>query len=161
MRIPIQIQMTAGENGPAALAMILGYFGRYVPLYELREVCVTSRNGTSPEQMMEAARHYGLEAELKTLSIGELKNAQLPLMICWKKRYYAIITRFRGDLVKGNVGADKIRIGMDDIAGIDDSRTLCLSGLRGRSVGFFQPGSLHHHGNRGDTLIVRVDLHQQ
>ena len=100
MRIPIQIQMTAGENGPAALAMILGYFGRYVPLYELREVCVTSRNGTSPEQMMEAARHYGLEAELKTLSIEELRSAQLPLMICWKKRYYAIITRFRGDLVE-------------------------------------------------------------
>ena len=100
MKIPVYIQMTAGENGPAALAMILGHFGRYVPVHELREVCVTSRNGTSPEQMLEAAAHYGLEGEVKPMSIDELRHASLPLMICWKKRCYAIVLRFRGALVE-------------------------------------------------------------
>ena len=100
MNIPIHIQMTAGENGPTALEMMLGYYGRYVPISELREVCVTSRNGTSPERMMEAARHYGLEAELRKMSVEELRNGPFPILICWKKRYYAIVTRFLGDLVE-------------------------------------------------------------
>ena len=32
MRIPVRIQMTAGENGAAALYMMLGYFGKYVSI---------------------------------------------------------------------------------------------------------------------------------
>ena len=100
MKIPIHIQMTAGENGPTALQMMLGYFGRYVPIAEVRDVCVTSRNGTSPNQMAEAARHYGLEAEIAKLSMEELKEADLPLLISWKKRYYAIVVRFRGDIAE-------------------------------------------------------------
>ena len=100
MRIPIQIQMTAGENGATALSMMLGYFGKYVPIQEVRDVCITSRNGTSPEQMKDAAEHYGLAAEIVKLSVEELKDAQLPLLICWKKRYYAIVTKYSDSIVE-------------------------------------------------------------
>ena len=94
--ISICIQMTTGENGAAALSMMLSHFGRYVPMQELREVCVTSRNGSSPEQIRSAAEHYGLEAKLVKLDFSELKGQKLPLLIQWKKRYYAIIKRFAG-----------------------------------------------------------------
>ena len=43
MKIPVVIQMQPGENGAAALCMILGYFGKYVALEQMREVCVCSR----------------------------------------------------------------------------------------------------------------------
>ena len=91
MKIPIQIQMTAGENGATALSMMLGYFGKYVPIQEVRSVCVTSRNGTSPEQMKEAAEYYGLIAEVQKIPEAELPKASLPLLISWKKRYYGAI----------------------------------------------------------------------
>ena len=100
MKIPIQIQMTAGENGATALSMMLGYFGKYVPIQEVRSVCVTSRNGTSPEQMKEAAEHYGLIAELKKIPVGELQKESLPLLVSWKKRYYAIIVKYSSDIVE-------------------------------------------------------------
>ena len=51
MKVPIRIQMTPGENGATVLFMILGYFGKYVAMDELRENCISSRNGTTPEQL--------------------------------------------------------------------------------------------------------------
>ena len=61
MSIPVRIQMTAGENGPTALFMMLGYFGFYADMKAVREVCVTSRNGSSPQQLIDAAGEFGLE----------------------------------------------------------------------------------------------------
>ena len=99
-RLPIRIQMTNTENGATALFMMLGYFGKYVPMEELREKCIASRNGTSPEQMILVAESYGLECELKKVSIEDLKNEKLPVMIRYKKKYYAILKKINRDNVK-------------------------------------------------------------
>ena len=98
-RIPIMIQMQNSENGATALSMMLGYYGRFVPIEEMREVCISSRNGSSPEQIAAAAEHYGLKAKIETISSEELKNRQFPIMIRWKKRYYAIIKSIRNNIV--------------------------------------------------------------
>ena len=100
MKIPITIQMQPGENGAAALCMILGYYKKYVSLQEMRESCSTSRNGLSPEKFLDAAERYGLVGEMLEIDAEELKNQELPLIIVWKKKYYAIIESVHGDLVK-------------------------------------------------------------
>ena len=99
MSIPITIQMQPGENGAAALCMILGYYKKYVSLQEMRETCSTSRNGVSPKQLLSAAEHYGLTGEILALDAEELKNQKLPLIVFWKKKYYAIIESIKGNLV--------------------------------------------------------------
>ncbi len=99
MRIPVMIQMHAGENGATALCMILGYYKRFVPIKEMREICTTSRNGSSPEQIARAAQHYGLEASVGTCTSQDLRAMSFPVMIQWKKRYYALIKSIRGDIV--------------------------------------------------------------
>ena len=99
MKIPVMIQMQNGENGAAALGTMLGYYRRFVPIEELREVCVTSRNGSSPQDIAKAAEHYGLDATIKTMDAGELPSQQFPLMIQWKRRYYALIKSIKGNIV--------------------------------------------------------------
>ncbi|MBR3202563.1 MAG: ATP-binding cassette domain-containing protein [Solobacterium sp.] len=99
MKIPVRIQMTPGENGASALYMMLGHFGRYVSMEELRKVCIISRNGSSPQQILDAAKYYGLDGELAEISAEQLKKESLPILVFWKKRYYAIVTKIRGDLV--------------------------------------------------------------
>ena len=99
-KIPIRIQMAPGENGATVLFMMLGYFGKYVGMDELRENCVSSRNGSSPEQIKRAAEEYGLECEIANPSIEDLKKAKLPVVVGWKKRYYVIVSKFKKNEVK-------------------------------------------------------------
>ena len=99
MKIPVMVQMQRSENGATALCMILGYYKRFVPIKEMREICVSSRNGSSPEQILRAAEHYGLLGTIKSVPVEELKNQTFPVMIIWKRRYYALIQSIRGNVV--------------------------------------------------------------
>ena len=99
MKIPVVIQMRPGENGAAALSMVLGYYRKFVPMEELREVCISSRNGTSPDQMAEAAAQYGLDAKVETPDADEVRNMDFPLLVSWKKRYWCVVTGIKNDIV--------------------------------------------------------------
>ena len=99
MKIPITIQMQPGENGAAALCMLLGYYRRFVPMSEMRDKCVSSRNGSSPEQIIKAAESYDLAGEYVQADADEVFNQKFPLIVHWKKRYYTLIKSVKGDIV--------------------------------------------------------------
>lgn len=100
MRIPLIMQIQSSDNGAAALAMMLGAYKRYVPLQEMRKHCITSRRGSSPEQVCGAAQYYGLAAEVRTVPAEETRNMTFPLLVCWKKKNYAIVTGMRRNRVR-------------------------------------------------------------
>ncbi len=93
MGIPLITQIQASDNGGAALAMMLGFYKRYVSVSEMRKVCISSRNGSSVAQVCAAAEHYGLKAEGKKLSFDELRGHKLPVLVCWKKKFYCVVEK--------------------------------------------------------------------
>ena len=94
------MQMEAVECGAASLAMILAYYGRWVPLDKLREDCGVGRDGTSAEGILEAAREYGLEAKSLSLSIDALKEEKpFPCIIRWNIHHFVVLTGIRGKYV--------------------------------------------------------------
>ena len=99
MRVPVVIQMQSGENGAAALCMILGGYKRFVPLEEMREKCVSSRNGSSPEQIIRAAASYGLDGRVEELSVEDFPKQGFPILVHWKRKYYAVVRSVRGDAI--------------------------------------------------------------
>ena len=96
VKTPIIIQMENVECGAAALGIILAYYGRYVSLEELRTVCKVTRSGTKALHMVEAARHYGLQAQgARVLNISDLKTLQPPFIAFWEFDHFVVIEGFK------------------------------------------------------------------
>lgn len=91
MKVPVIMQMHSGENGAAALGMILAYYRKYLPMETIRKKCVSSRNGSTMEQLCNAAVSFGMDAVVEKLSFEELKQQSTPLIVGWKQRYYVVI----------------------------------------------------------------------
>ena len=88
---PILLQMHATECAAACLGSVLAYFGRWVPLTELREKCEVSRDGSSAASIVRAARHYGLECSGLSLRADQLRKLQPPLIVFWQFSHFVVL----------------------------------------------------------------------
>ena len=97
IKVPVTIQMEAVECGAASLCMILAYFGKRVPLEEVRVECGVSRDGSKALNMIKAAQNYGLQSSGYKEEPDTIKLLQLPMIIHWNFNHFVVLTGWKKD----------------------------------------------------------------
>ncbi len=97
-RVPTVLQMEAVECGAASLAMVLAYYGRWIPLEQLRVECGVTRDGSNAGQLAKVARRHGLTAKGKRYELDSLRTESTrPLILFWAFSHFVVFEGVRGD----------------------------------------------------------------
>lgn len=97
-KVPVVMQMEALECGAASLTMILAYYGKWIPLEQVRADCGVSRDGSNAKNVLKAARSYGLTAKGYRYEPEDLKkNGKFPCIIHWNFNHFVVLDGFKGN----------------------------------------------------------------
>ena len=97
VKVPVVMQMEALECGAASLTMILAYYGKWMPLEQVRADCGVSRDGSNAKNILKAARSYGLAAKGYRYEPEGLKeNGKFPCIIHWNFNHFVVLDGFKG-----------------------------------------------------------------
>ena len=110
---PIVMQLEELECGAASLAMVMAYYGKWVPLEQVRVDCGVSRNGSNARNILRAAQKYGFETRGFGYSFKGLRaKGKFPAIIHWDGGHFVVLNGFKGnkaiinDPAKGQVKMD-------------------------------------------------------
>ena len=97
-KVPGVMQLEALECGAASLAMILAYYGKWIPLEQVRADCGVSRDGSNARNVLKAARSYGLTAKGFRYEPDDLKkNGSFPCIVHWSFNHFVVLDGFKGN----------------------------------------------------------------
>lgn len=89
-------QLTATDCGAACLATVLTYWGKRVRLdEEVREAVGTGRDGASADQLLRAARWFGLRGRGVRVDLEELEFLEPGTVLHWQLNHFVVFERLR------------------------------------------------------------------
>ena len=89
---PIHRQLDLMDCAPTCLMMVCQYFGRKLPLNQLREICDKGTQGVTLFGIHKAAEEIGLRSSAHKMSVDLfLEKAKLPCIVHWKQNHFVVV----------------------------------------------------------------------
>ena len=77
--------------------MVFAYFGKYVPLEQMRIETGVSRDGCNAANIMRCAKKFGLECHGYRKEPEALKSLELPCIIHWNFNHFVVFEGYKGN----------------------------------------------------------------
>jgi ATP-binding cassette, subfamily B, bacterial len=91
-KFAFQKQMDAMDCGPTCLHMIARYYGRILPLDDLREKCGITRLGVTLGGIANAAENFNLKTVAIRASMRTLhEEVPLPCIAHWQEKHFIVV----------------------------------------------------------------------
>ena len=96
-KVPVIMQLEALECGAASLAMVMAYYGKWIPLEQVRSDCGVSRDGSNAKNIYKAAESYGFKVEAFRRSPESIREkGKFPCIIHWNFNHFVVLDGFKG-----------------------------------------------------------------
>jgi len=143
-KVPVIMQMEALECGAACLAMVLAYYGKWLPLEQVRRDSGVSRDGTNAADLLMASRNYGMNAKLLKAEPQQLRGIDVfPCIIHWNFNHFVVLNGFKKNkAVINDPARGVVEVSSEEF---DRSFTGALIGL--------EPGEGFVPGGRPESMI--------
>lgn len=110
-RVPYVPQLEAADCGASALAMVLAYHGRFVPMADLRNACGVTRDGVNAYDLLCAAGEHGLRGDALRAEPEDLAQFKAPVILHWAMNHFVVLERVDAkgfDIVDPAVGRRRV-----------------------------------------------------
>ena len=103
-KYPLVIQEDWRDCGPACVATLIKYYNGNIPLYQLRQMCLTTNKGTTALNMIRCLKKLGFNAQGFKIPFSSLKDAPIiyPCIahVILEKYYHHFIIIYKIDFQK-------------------------------------------------------------
>ena len=118
IKTPTILQMEAVECGAASLAMVMAYYGLWMPLEKLRQECGVTRDGSNAKNIMKAARRLGMTASGHAASPKAVMKQTFPLILFWEFNHFVVLEGRDGkDIVINDPGMGRRTVTWEEFIG--------------------------------------------
>ena len=113
-------QLESIDCGPACMAMIFNFHGVHCSVKQIKNACSITRMGVSVKDIVDGSKKMGFEATAVKLSINQLNEVNLPIILFWKQDHFVVlykITTNKNQLIYhlADPGYGKIKIDSETI----------------------------------------------
>lgn len=91
MKFPLRRQLEGVDCGPTCIQMVAAYYGKNIPLTQLKENCNVTRLGISLKDVIGGCQKIGIKAVAARLKKEDLGSMPLPAILYWKQEHYVVL----------------------------------------------------------------------